>query len=74
MTQTQTVTVEHTIIVPGKRGVTNAQMIPAIEQAVKDNNKEHLIELQKQYPVVFESSRKYIKKSLSFRFLQLMES
>ncbi|MNV04252.1 hypothetical protein D3C71_945430 [compost metagenome] len=71
---TQTTTVGTPLISSGKRGVTNAQMIPAIEQAVKDNDKKALIELQVAYPVVFESSRKYVKKSLAFRFVQLMEA
>lgn len=62
-----------TIIIPGRRGITNAQMIPAIEAAVKNSNKEHLIILKNNYPNVFESSRKYIKKSLQFRFNQMID-
>lgn len=60
------------VIIPGRRGVTNAQMIPAIEKVVMENSKEKLLQLQKDYPTVFESSRKYIKKSLQFRFNQLI--
>jgi SprT-like protein len=60
------------IIIPGRRGVTNAQMIPAIEKAVMENNKEDLLQLQNDYPTVFQSSQKYIKKSLQFRFNQLI--
>lgn len=61
------------IVIPGKRGVTNAQMIPAIEKAIVANSKADLLELKLTYPDVFESSRKYIKKSLQFRFIQLLE-
>jgi SprT-like family. len=68
----QDINEDSVLIVPGKRGVTNAQMIPAIEKYVKNNDKNSLIKLKEKYPTVFESSKKYIKKSLQFRFYQLI--
>ncbi len=50
------------IISPGPRGVTNAQMIPAIRKAFKDNDRDLIIKLENQYKDAFESAFKYLKK------------
>jgi hypothetical protein len=50
------------LILPGKKGVTNFQMIPAIQKAVDANSIEQLILLKAQYPQVFENSMRYLKK------------
>jgi len=48
------------LVVGGKRGVTNAQMIPVIRQMLAENNVDGLKALKATFPNVFESSRKYI--------------
>lgn len=50
------------LIKPGPRGVTNAQMIPAIRKAFKDNDRDLIIKLEDQYKDAFESAFKYLKK------------
>lgn len=51
------------LIVPGTRGVTNAQMIPAIKKILKSNNiKNKLSLLKSEYNDVFKSSFKYLTK------------
>jgi hypothetical protein len=50
------------LITPGKRGVTNFQMIPAIQRAVEANSVEQLILLRQHYPQIFENSLRYLKK------------
>lgn len=50
------------ILIPGPKGVTNKQMIPAIQKALELHSKELVLQLQKEYPEVFESSKKYLNK------------
>jgi SprT-like protein len=61
----------HSIIQPGPKGVTNAQMIGAIKNAIDENSKIKLNLLKQHYPSVYESSLKYIGKSYQTR-LQFM--
>jgi len=50
------------VIVPGKKGITNFQMIPVIKIAV-DNNDFKVVKFMKDvYKDVFESTLKYIGK------------
>jgi hypothetical protein len=44
----------------GRKGVTNAQMIPAIKNAIDTKDSEKLVTLSKHFPGVYESSLKYI--------------
>ena len=53
----------YTIITPGKRGITNAQMIPSIKTAINQNQTDHIIALKSHFPQVFNSSIKYLTKS-----------
>lgn len=48
------------IIAPGKRGVSNAQMIPAIVTAAKENSIAKLNCLKEHYPEVFNGSIRYV--------------
>lgn len=56
------------ILIPGARGVSNKQMIPAIMKAIDLNNKDLLHELKLQYPDVFEGSCKYLNKTYKSQF------
>lgn len=60
------------ILVPGPRGVTNKQMIPAIKKAIDLENKELINELKTQFPSVFESSYKYLNKMYKSKYEILM--
>jgi hypothetical protein len=48
------------LVTGGKRGVTNAQMIPVMRKYLDENNVPALEALKAAFPQVFESSRKYI--------------
>jgi arginase family enzyme len=48
----------------GPKGVTNKQMIPAIQKAIEEGSKEKINLLKQNFPVVYEGSLKYIKKNL----------
>ncbi|MEK3660259.1 hypothetical protein NSQ29_11890 [Paenibacillus sp. FSL F4-0236] len=51
------------IVKPGKFGVTNSQMIPAIKQTIMDGSVEKLRMLRSMYLYSFENSLRYLKKS-----------
>lgn len=51
------------IIKPGKFGVTNSQMIPAIKQAIAGSSLDKLKLLRQNYLYTFENSRRYLKKA-----------
>jgi hypothetical protein len=46
----------------GKKGVTNAQMIPAIKKYIDMDDKAKLLQLQQYYPQIYISSLKYLSK------------
>lgn len=50
------------IIVPGRQGITNFQMIPVIKQAVDKNDFKVVKFMKDMYQNVFESTFKYIGK------------
>ena len=50
------------LVQPGKFGVTNAQMIPAIQKAIAQESIETLTELKATYFYIFERSIKYLRK------------
>lgn len=52
------------LIQPGKRGITNFQMIPAIKAAIadKDYAVQKLQLLKEKYLYIFDNSVKYLKK------------
>lgn len=50
------------LIRPGKKGVTNFQMILAIRNAIKVKSVGQLILLKMHYPKVFANSMRYWKK------------
>jgi hypothetical protein len=58
----QVITIED-IVKPGKFGVTNSQMIPAIKQVIADGSVEKLRMLRLIYLYSFENSLKYLKKA-----------
>ncbi|CAM4454502.1 hypothetical protein PATY110618_17290 [Paenibacillus typhae] len=58
----QAITIED-IVKPGKFGVTNSQMIPAIKQVIADGSVEKLRMLRLMYLYSFENSLKYLKKA-----------
>ncbi|MGG3506578.1 hypothetical protein ABES58_13990 [Paenibacillus lautus] len=51
------------IVKPGKFGVTNSQMIPAVKQVIADGSVEKLRMLRSMYLYSFENSLRYLKKS-----------
>lgn len=51
-----------TLIVPGKKGVTNAQMIPAMKNYLKVGDFHSLQKLKEKYPEIYDSSSKYLPK------------
>ncbi|BBH19379.1 hypothetical protein Back11_07240 [Paenibacillus baekrokdamisoli] len=51
------------IVKPGKFGVTNSQMIPAMKQVIADGSVEKLRMLRSMYLYSFENSLRYLKKS-----------
>ena len=60
------------ILIPGPRGITNKQMIPAIIKALDLNKPELIKELRNQYPEVFEGSYKYLNKTYKSKYETLM--
>ena len=50
------------LVKPGKFGVTNKQMIPAMKKAIQDQSIEQLQLLQSSYLYSFEKSIRYLKK------------
>ena len=54
--------VETVLVVAGKKGVTNAQMIPALRKFIEANDKESLSTLKEQFEAVYISSFKYLSK------------
>lgn len=48
---------------PGRFGVTNKQMIPAIKKAIAEGNIEQLMLLEKHYLYTFEKSLRYLNKA-----------
>nr|WP_092074126.1 hypothetical protein [Dendrosporobacter quercicolus]NSL47748.1 hypothetical protein [Dendrosporobacter quercicolus DSM 1736]SDM78219.1 hypothetical protein SAMN04488502_10793 [Dendrosporobacter quercicolus] len=50
------------LIQPGRFGITNAQLIPAMKQAIYNNLPEDLRQLKSAYFYIFERSIKYLKK------------
>ena len=50
------------LVTPGKKGVTNAQMIPAIRNYLADNNTDSLQALKVNFPGIYLSSVKYLSK------------
>lgn len=71
-TVTATVSSLNEILIPGPRGVTNKQMIPAIKKAIDLNNKELIVELRNQYQSVLEGSYKYLGKTYQEKYDRLM--
>jgi|BioPla2DNA2_1021312.scaffolds.fasta_scaffold115950_1 hypothetical protein len=53
---------DNELITIGPRGVTNTQMLPAIQKYVDSGDTVKLRTLKLVYPEVFESSRKYLPK------------
>lgn len=50
------------ILVPGRNGITNQQIIPAIKFILSNGTKEDLLKLKEDYSKQFESSIKYLGK------------
>jgi len=50
------------IIIPGRQGITNFQMIPVIKKAVDENDFKVVKFMKDMYQNVFESTFKYIGK------------
>lgn len=50
------------IIKPGKRGITNNQMIPILKKLINENNFGDINVLKKELPNQFSSSLKYLPK------------
>lgn len=50
------------LVIPGNKGVTNKQMIPAIKENIE--NEDNLRLLYAQYPKAFKGSTKYISKKM----------
>jgi len=54
------------LVKPGRNGVTNKQMIPAINEAISDQKEENAIAklrlLRQSYLYVFDKSVRYLKK------------
>ena len=53
---------ENDLVKPGKKGVTNAQMIPVIIATIDADDPAKLILLKKTFPQVYASSLKYLGK------------
>ena len=53
---------EEEVLAGGKRGVSNFQMIGAVKDAVDAGDVYRLVVLKNIFPVVFESSLKYVGK------------
>ncbi|BBB89685.1 hypothetical protein [Methylomusa anaerophila] len=50
------------LVQPGKFGVSNAQLIPAMKQAIQEQSPEQLRELKATYFYIFERSIRYLRK------------
>lgn len=61
------------IIIPGKRGITNAQMIPAIKKALDSESKEELLLLKEHYEEAYDSSLKYLNRNYQVKLIQLLK-
>lgn len=61
LVQTTELKVEE-LVKPGKFGVTNKQMIPAMKKAVQDESAEQLQLLRASYLYAFDKSIRYLKK------------
>ena len=59
------------ILVAGKKGVTNFQMIPAMKTAVDTNDVDKLVLLKQHFGPVFESTTKYIGKERKNKLIAL---
>ncbi|MEG6585420.1 hypothetical protein [Dendrosporobacter sp. 1207_IL3150] len=51
------------IIQPGRYGVSNSQMIPALKKAISEQSLEKLALLKKNYFYTYEKSVRYLKKA-----------
>jgi len=51
------------IIEPGRYGVSNSQMIPAMKKAIEENSIEKLTLLKNTYFYTFDKSVRYLKKA-----------
>jgi uncharacterized membrane protein len=51
------------LVMPGRFGVTNRQLIPVIKQLVAESSIEKLKLLRSKYLYTFENSLKYLKKA-----------
>lgn len=51
------------IIEPGRYGVSNSQMIPALKKAIAEQSLEKLVLLKKSYLYTYNKSIRYLKKS-----------
>ena len=59
------------VIVAGKKGVTNFQMIPAMKTAIDANDVEKLQLLKQHFGPVFESTTKYVGKERKNKLIAL---
>ena len=50
------------IVVPGKKGITNAQLIPALKRLISENNIEDIKFIKNEIMDIYESSFKYLSK------------
>ncbi len=50
------------LVKPGRFGVTNKQMIPALKQAIAANDVKQLVQLKAQYLYAFSKSLRYLSK------------
>lgn len=50
------------LVEPGKFGVSNTQLIPAMKKAIEEESIERLQQLQSTYFYIFVRSMKYLKK------------
>lgn len=51
------------LVKPGRFGVTNKQLIPAIKEAIAAGNVKRLSMLKEQYLYTFDHSQRYLKKT-----------
>ncbi len=50
------------LVAPGRFGVTNKQLIPAIKDAISTGDVERLFKLKNRYLYTFANSQRYLKK------------
>jgi hypothetical protein len=53
---------KHDLVQPGKFGVTNAQLIPAMKKAIEEESIEALKQLQSTYFYIFTRAIRYLTK------------